>query len=453
MGLRGKIILALVVVMAAGFALAGFLSSRQFEQLLESEVQARGRALLTAMAPPCAIAMANGEFEDVDLYLGQVGDQKRADLLGLEYLMVLDHQGRIYSHSDSTRFGQRPPDLFYTLAQAATAPTFRVIRRDSKASLLEATVPIVSGVRYGTLVVGFSMAREEQTLLSARAKVVPGAAALAAACGLLLLVLLTLTILTPVKRLTEAADAYALRKLEHRVVLGGDDELTRLGGTFNKMAGELLSYTQDLEKKLEIRAAEVVAKNRELTEVNQKLSAAVQQLEKLAITDGLTGLFNHRHFQETLSFELTRSQRASHPASVVMIDVDHFKHYNDHNGHPAGDKLLRTLAEIFRGQLRSVDLVARYGGEEFVILLLDTDLDAALAVAEKIRKRVEHEPFPNGESQPLGRLTISVGVASFARHGSSPGQLVEAADQALYRAKHGGRNRVEVAQEWEARHG
>jgi len=445
MGLRSKLILTVVVVVAAGFAVAGFLATRYAEGMLLEEVRARGRALLTAMTPPCAIAMANGEFEVVDNYLGQVSETRRARALHLEYVMILDHRGRTYSHADPTRFGREPKEDFYRAAGAMNDSIFRRLKRPGKHALLEVTAPIVSGVRWGTLVAGFSLARQERTLAAARWNTLLAAGALAAASGIVLFLVLTFSVLGPVRKLSVVSEAFAEGHLEKRVSVRGRDELARLGNTFNHMATELQAHTEDLERKVAERAAEIVEKNKELTELNSKLKEAVDQLEKLAITDGLTGLFNHRHFQERLSFEIQRSGRKVHPLSVILIDVDHFKNYNDKNGHPAGDTLLKRLAEMFHEQLRAVDLIARYGGEEFVIMLLDTELRGARVAAEKVRKAVEREKFPHQESQPGGSLTISLGVATYPDHANSPPEVVEAADRALYEAKGGGRNRVVVA--------
>ncbi len=164
--------------------------------------------------------------------------------------------------------------------------------------------------------------------------------------------------------------------------------------------------------------------------------------EKQAITDGLTEVYNYRYFHHQLERELKRAKRHWYKVSLIMIDVDHFKHYNDLNGHPAGDEVLRRLAEIFRNTTRTSDIVARYGGEEFIIILPETPNIAALKLAEKIRATVEEEKFLNGNSQPLGKLTVSVGVATFPDESQSPEDLIQRADEQLYNAKSKGRNRV-----------
>src|SRR6478609_3468847 len=166
---------------------------------------------------------------------------------------------------------------------------------------------------------------------------------------------------------------------------------------------------------------------------------------ELAITDGLTDLYNHRHFRERLSLEMERSNRTGLPLSVLMIDVDHFKGYNDRHGHLAGDNALRGVSKILQHGRRANDVVARYGGEEFAIILLDVGRNAAKEVAERICAQVAEFPFEFGSTQPSGKLTISVGVASFPDDGAEPALVLAAADRALFAAKNAGRNRVRVA--------
>jgi two-component system, cell cycle response regulator len=205
----------------------------------------------------------------------------------------------------------------------------------------------------------------------------------------------------------------------------------------------------DLISAVASRAAEkarLVAQNRELLEQLQRANGELQEvnsaLKEMSVRDGLTALYNHRHFQEAFAVEVARSQRSGRPCSVAFMDVDNFKAYNDTHGHPDGDRLLRTLAGILLAHLRCSDLAARYGGEEFVLLLPETPKAAALRIAEGVRVKVEQEHFPGREQQPLGRVTISIGVASYPEDGGDAPAVLACADQRLYQAKHGGRNMV-----------
>jgi diguanylate cyclase (GGDEF)-like protein len=170
---------------------------------------------------------------------------------------------------------------------------------------------------------------------------------------------------------------------------------------------------------------------------------------RLAITDGLTGLYNHKHFHEALAAEVNRAFRYSHPISLILVDIDHFKSYNDAWGHQAGDTLLRTLAGIFKAAARQNDLVARYGGEEFAIVLPQTDKRQATAFAKRLCRTVERRRCEGEEVLPGGRLTVSLGVAAYPEDVTHAAELVGRADQALYRAKNLGRNQVHT---WHAPH-
>ncbi|MDD5330297.1 MAG: DUF484 family protein [Sulfuricella sp.] len=172
-----------------------------------------------------------------------------------------------------------------------------------------------------------------------------------------------------------------------------------------------------------------------------------ERLKHLGLTDPLTGVHNRRYFEQRLQEEVGRAQRQGYPLSCLFLDIDHFKRINDEHGHQTGDCVLREVAWRIKGQLRSIDVLGRYGGEEFAVLLIQTDSDSAFNVAERIRLGIAEQRFKSEENAAVA-ATISVGVATL-RDGSRAHsiealaqQLVAQADQALYRAKHGGRNRV-----------
>lgn len=168
------------------------------------------------------------------------------------------------------------------------------------------------------------------------------------------------------------------------------------------------------------------------------------QFQLLSITDPLTGLLNRRYLEERLSEELERSKRHRFPMSFMMVDIDDFKHYNDVNGHQAGDLALEMTASCMKSVLRSADVASRYGGEEFSILLPQTGLSEAHVIAERIRRRVLQTQFPHGKQQPHGGVTVSIGISSFAPGLDTPASIIYAADQALYQAKSRGKNCVDA---------
>jgi diguanylate cyclase (GGDEF)-like protein len=167
------------------------------------------------------------------------------------------------------------------------------------------------------------------------------------------------------------------------------------------------------------------------------------QYQLLSITDPLTGLVNRRYLEERLSEELERSKRHRYSMSFMMVDIDDFKAYNDRHGHQAGDLALEMTAQCLKSALRSADVAARYGGEEFSILLPQTGMAEARVIAERIRRRVERTHFPHDKSQPLGAVTVSIGISAFGVDIDTPASVIYAADQALYVAKSRGKNCVE----------
>ncbi len=295
------------------------------------------------------------------------------------------------------------------------------------------------GKYVGMIFVGLSL--EQLRVASSSAS---GYLALGASVGLILALLFAFLlgrrISNPLARLHRTARAIAEGDLEQEVPAETDDEIGDLARAFQSM-------TVSLRKHDDAQQMHKVNLEREVKRRTSDLQVANTRLAELARTDGLTGLYNHRYLSEALLKEVERSIRSRLPLSLLMIDVDHFKHYNDLNGHQAGDEVLRTLGQLLNEGRRINDVVARYGGEEFAILLTDTPRQAAAALASQVRRKVEREEMHNEQSQPGGKLTISVGVATCPEDASTPRKLVALADAALYRAKRDGRNMVRLYDE------
>lgn len=176
-----------------------------------------------------------------------------------------------------------------------------------------------------------------------------------------------------------------------------------------------------------------------------RLAADVEQTLAMAVTDPLSGLRNRRYLETHLASELRQAAEAGLPLALMLVDIDHFKRINDLHGHDAGDRVIRDVARRLRSHTRSLDLACRFGGEEFVMLMPETDLDKAAGIAERLRKVIEAEPFRLPSDDEM-LVTVSIGVASYRGTGDSGPKMLKRADQALYRAKGEGRNRVALEQ-------
>ena len=189
----------------------------------------------------------------------------------------------------------------------------------------------------------------------------------------------------------------------------------------------------------------------ELLEKTAQLEVANAALEQLATADPLTGLANRRRFDVFIQQEWQRSGRTRLPFSLILLDIDHFKEFNDHHGHPAGDECIRQVAAVLRRAANRVsDLCCRFGGDEFAVVLVDTDRAGALTVAEAIRTGVEEIGITHGRA-PAGRVTVSLGVATRGdRDYATVSEMVSSCDQALYQVKERGRNRTQAAAETSA---
>jgi diguanylate cyclase (GGDEF)-like protein len=234
-----------------------------------------------------------------------------------------------------------------------------------------------------------------------------------------------------------------------RIAYPARDEFGYLARAFNQMAQQLQQAFEAQEQQRE----ELLAQNEELERMHAQLQQAHQELATLnaelleanralaqaAVTDGLTGLKNHRAFQEALHSAVQMAERLQQSLSLIMFDIDHFKQFNDTFGHPAGDELLRQVAQVLRESARAYDVAARYGGEEFALLLPNTTLEQAVQVAERLRQQIR------AIENPHAPVSASFGVATY-RRGTPPATLVYEADAALYRAKRSGRDQVCVYQ-------
>lgn len=244
---------------------------------------------------------------------------------------------------------------------------------------------------------------------------------------------------------------FAVGRLGFRAVAGLSTVMTGLylGVVWNLVGNGTVVVSLPFEA---VRAGVFLAVNLYAGAVFERLKGKREETRDLrrtlaeqAITDQLTGLPNRRYMEEYLEAELARIRRYGGECAVAMVDVDDFKHYNDSLGHLAGDEVLQQLAEAMQEDVRVSDVVARYGGEEFGVIMVNTGPQEAREAAERLRESIEDRPFPREEIQPGSDLTVSVGFACCPRDGDGYEELIHAADDALYRAKRSGKNRVASA--------
>jgi diguanylate cyclase (GGDEF)-like protein len=236
-------------------------------------------------------------------------------------------------------------------------------------------------------------------------------------------ILISKQVSTPLTNLTKAADKIGSGDFGKRIEIKGPQEIRGLAQTFNRMAAQL---EKNEHKQSELR----------------------QRLEGLAITDDLTGLINRRELNRLMELEYKRAKRYNRPFSMIMLDIDHFKQYNDTFGHLFGDDVIKWVANLIASNTRSTNYVARYGGDEFVVLLPETTCGNAFWAADRLRKIITETPFcgTDNNGHPIQiRLTVSVGVSELTNDIFSVGAFFSKADQALYASKRSGRDQTQLA--------
>ena len=420
MGIRGQLTLLVPGIVAVALALGTWVEVRREQRESIEDFRLRNEKVLQSIGVTAAVNIAQNDMSSLDTLIAQLSESMRER--DLTSLAVLDDQGRILAHSEPERFNTLASDPF-----SQTATQVEGVTWEKEGNVFRISVPATSGIRWGTVTATYSLDGLSAQLQRTALRLAITAAILFLSLGTILFLGLDRLVVRPVLTLQQAVRRMGEGHLSTRVPPLRGSELGELTNTINRMASALQHERENLE--------------RSVTERTKELQEANARLERLAVTDGLTGVFNHRRFQEQLQAEIIRSERHKRPMGVLMVDVDFFKKVNDAMGHPAGDELLRRLAEVLGADLRATDMIARYGGEEFAVLLPETTKSEAMQVAERMRIAVETRINDGATAWPA-TVTVSIGVGTFPEDGKTGEQVLVAADQAMYVAKRQGRNRV-----------
>jgi diguanylate cyclase (GGDEF)-like protein len=418
-GIRGQLTVLVPGVVAIGLVSLAFLAAEQQRRDDMNELRVRRLQVLQAIGLTAAVQIAQNDMADLDTLVALFTENNRGREM-LE-LAIVDDDGRVLASSDPETFNQVLNDDFAKSAISSESPVWKWDART-----LRLAVPARAGIRWGTVVTRWGLEGLEASVARTRAQWIGVALALFLVLSAILFLGLDRLVVQPVRALQRAVRKIEEGALNVRAPQLRGREMSDLSENINRMAAALQAQRDNLEHAVEERT-------KELQDLNTRL-------ERLAVTDGLTGVYNHRRFQEQLATEVLRSGRTGRPLSVLMVDVDLFKRVNDAMGHPAGDELLRRLATVLGTGLRATDMLARYGGEEFAVILPETPRSEATAVAERMRSAVEERV--NADARWTQKVTVSIGVATWPENGKTPQALLVAADQAMYSAKHQGRNQV-----------
>lgn len=425
MQISSKVALSISLVVAVVGAAGSLLQLREQERVQRDEFQKTNEDAIELLALSIAPAVDADRHDRVQAVLDNISNfQDRFE--GVQRLDVVNRDKRMVASLDPTRFNEPVNDETVLAHLGDVHPTAWW-----EGDALEMVVPVRLKHPLGVIRVRLDQQELTKTLQRQQTSALRVSALMLCLIALVLLVVHRRLVGGRLSGLAKAAGALGEGNLDVRAKVEGKDEIAELGESFNAMAKAIQLYTDDLEHIIDERTDE--------------LQQANKRLEQLATTDQLTGVWNRRYFDDAARRALEVARRNERPLCIALVDTDKFKSINDTWGHPVGDEVLKAVAKVLQDNSRDADLVARVGGEEFAILMPEVGLSLAGEATERLRAALEEEVCNRVTILGDRKVTASFGVAAFEKAEDRLEDLLSAADEAMYKSKSGGRNRVTLA--------
>jgi len=411
-GIRQKVILVLVTVLLTALTVNGWLVLREDRRDVLREFHRRGSDISRFVSKSLAFSVVGYDYHTIQLLLDDITLVKE-----VEYAIVKGENGHIMAQSGAPREG----------------------------NLVLFKAPIVfDETVLGELMLGLNPDKTLAYLESRKADLIKRESLIIFMIAIGEFLALSFIIIRPVRVMTTTLknsfdkDGHITRTID----ISSHDEFGLLAAQFNQLAAQFNEASYYLKSKVDLADKKLRKTNSQLIQQSEELKCMNNQFRVLSVTDPLTGLYNRRHFEALMSTEVEMSIRHGTQNSLLLLDIDHFKHINDTHGHFAGDSVLKEIAKILNTRMRKTDILCRIGGEEFVIFCKRGSKEDAMRVAEELRKTFENHDIYIGESSL--KITVSLGVTTISqgKHVITTENLFKQADNALYYSKENGRNRV-----------
>lgn len=414
LGIRQKVLLVLMFVLLTALTVSGWFALEEEKKSILKEVEQRGSDISRFVAKSLAYSVVGYDYHTIDLLLKEI---IKSDDVG--YSKVINLKGNI-------------------MAEAGT-----IIKDDSSKMVVFSENIMLDKDVVGKLVLGFSTTKTMKRLEQQKFSLIKREAFIILLIALGEFIALSFIIIKPVSTISKSLNEYDEEGNATGIIpITSNDEFGELAQQFNDLSKNLSHANNELKSRVDYADKQLILTNNILLERSKELVELNDEFKRLSVTDSLTGLFNRRHFEETLKNEIDITKRHGDTNSLLVIDIDHFKIVNDMYGHMHGDSVIKMISDVMQGRLRETDVLCRIGGEEFVAICRRADKKSAIELAENLRMAVENNVTNTGKQKI--KVTVSIGIATVTK--DSPehdtDNMFKQADIALYNSKDNGRNRV-----------